>query len=99
MSIRDQYGRHLVGASLSDWRYNITDGRDLAIVYEGGGGCPRVIDTSVDPGYLLPQAERYRSQNPDMPIRIMSRKGEVYPPKSSKIFWDGSSGTPRAQWP
>lgn len=78
MSIKDQYGRILVGAPLSDWQYNVIgDGRDYAIVYEGVGGS-RAIDTDTDPLNLVGQVETYRMMNPGMPIRIMRRSGEIF---------------------
>lgn len=80
MSIRDQYGRVLVGTPLSDWQYNVVgDGRDWAIVYEGSGGGSRAIETAVDPHDLITQVWIYRKENPEMPVRIMRRSGEMFP--------------------
>lgn len=99
MSIRDQYGRFLVGAPLSDWQYNVVgDGRDWAIVYEGTGGS-RAVETAINPHDFIAQVVIYQRENPEMPVRIMYRSGEIFRiPQEEKIEISTVGGLKNHAW-
>lgn len=79
MSIVGTNSRIFVGAPLKDWQHNVVgDHRDWAIVYEGNGGGPRVVETAALPTDLVDELLAYRQRNPQMAINIMHRSGKVF---------------------